>query len=226
MQSIISWSTLWYLILALYIPASLGLIIVVLLQKGKGVGFAGAFGMGGGSDTVFGPRASKSLPQRLTYVMAGLFMALALVMSLIAGRLGTGVAPATVNESAEDYSALDDLGTAVQGGEGEGEPVPAAPGATTQPPAQPAPPAEQAAPTEQAPALAPAVETPAGPAAEPSAAAPQATVEKPTGEAGAPISPSVEAPKPAKSSPEQGTPPAVPVPSAPPAVPPAAPGAQ
>ena len=208
MQSIISWQTLWYLILVLYIPACLGLIVVVLLQKGKGVGFAGAFGMGGGSDTVFGPRASKSLPQRLTYIMAGLFMVLALVMSLIAGRIGTGVAPATVNESAEDYSALDDLGTGVEGGEGEAAPAaPAVPGATTEAPAQPAAPADQAAPAEQAPAP---------------AAAPEEVVQTPTGEAGAAIPPSVEAPKPAASSPDQGTPPAVPVPP----VPPTAPGAQ
>ena len=207
MQSIISWQTVWYLILVLYVPACLGLIVVVLLQKGKGVGFAGAFGMGGGSDTVFGPRASKSLPQRLTYVMAGLFMTLALVMSLIAGRIGAGVAPATVSESVEDYSALDDLGTAVQGG--EGEPAPAVPGATTQVPAQPAAPAEDAASAEQPPA--PAVEAPA--------AAPEAVIETPTGEAGAPIPPSVEAPKPVEASPDQGTPPAVPVPPGPPATP-------
>jgi len=219
MQSIISWQTVWYLILMLYVPACLGLIVVVLLQKGKGVGFAGAFGMGGGSDTVFGPRASKSLPQRLTYVMAGLFMALALVMSLIAGRTGAGVAPETVSESAEDYSALEDLGTAVEGGEGQAAPAqpaaPAAPAATTEAPAQPAEPVEEAAPAEQPPA--PAAETPAAPATETPAAAPEAVVQTPTGEAGAAIPPSVEAPKPIEASPDQGSPPAVPVPPAPPA---------
>ena len=219
MQSIISWQTIWYLILVLYIPACLGLIVVVLLQKGKGVGFAGAFGMGGGSDTVFGPRASKSLPQRLTYIMAGLFMALALVMSLIAGRTGAGVAPATVSESAEDYSALEDLGTAVEGGEGQAAPAqpaaPAIPGVTTEAPAQPAQPVEEAAPAEQPPA--PATETPAAPATETPAAAPEAVVQTPTGEAGAAIPPSVEAPKPIEASPDQGSPPAVPVPPAPPA---------
>ena len=212
MQSIISWQTIWYLILVLYIPACLGLIVVVLLQKGKGVGFAGAFGMGGGSDTVFGPRASKSLPQRLTYIMAGLFMALALVMSLIAGRTGAGVAPETVSESAEDYSALEDLGTAVEGGEGQAAPAqpaaPAAPAATTEAPAQPAQPVEEAAP---------AADTPAAPATETPAAAPEAVVQTPTGEAGAAIPPSVEAPKPIEASPDQGSPPAVPVPPAPPA---------
>lgn len=190
MDSIFSWQTLWYLILALYIPACVGLILVVLLQKGKGMGFAGAFGMGGGSDTIFGPRASKSLPQRLTYVMAGLFMTLAFIMSLISGRLGTGVAPATVDESAADYSALDDLGSAVDGGEGEA----AAPGGVTV--EVPAAPAESAAPAEEPAAVA---ETPA------------------TAETPAAIPPSVEAPAPAETSPAQGTPPAVPVPPVEPA---------
>jgi len=93
MSSILSLSTLWYVMLIVYIPACLGLILVVLLQKGKGVGFGGAFGMGGGSDTIFGPRSSRSLPQQLTYGMAGIFMVLALFMSIISGKVNRGAAP-------------------------------------------------------------------------------------------------------------------------------------
>ena len=73
------WNIIFWLMLLLYVPSCIGLILVVLLQKGKGVGFAGAFGVGGGSDTVFGPRTARSLPQRLTYGMATLFMFLALL---------------------------------------------------------------------------------------------------------------------------------------------------
>ena len=76
--------------LVLYIPSCLGLIVIVLLQKGKGVGFAGAFGVGGGSDTVFGPRSARSLPQRITYAMAGIFMVLALLISMVYGTLNSG----------------------------------------------------------------------------------------------------------------------------------------
>ncbi|HOS03129.1 MAG TPA: preprotein translocase subunit SecG, partial [Candidatus Hydrogenedentes bacterium] len=76
LESIFSWEALWWLMIILYVPISVGLVVVVLLQKGKGAGFAGAFGLGGGSDTVFGPRASKSLPVRLTQIMAGMFMLL------------------------------------------------------------------------------------------------------------------------------------------------------
>ena len=110
------WDILWYVMLALYIPACIGLIVVVLLQKGKGVGFAGAFGIGGGSDTVFGPRMNKSLPQRLTHAMAAIFMILALCMSLVSGRLGKGVAPDKAAEemTQTDFSALDDLGSGLE----------------------------------------------------------------------------------------------------------------
>lgn len=97
---IFSWNTLFWLLMLLYVPACLGLIFIVLLQKGKGVGFAGAFGAGTGAETVFGPRTSRSLPQRITYTMAALFMFLALVLSLISGRVGRGSAPELLDESA------------------------------------------------------------------------------------------------------------------------------
>jgi len=42
-DSVHNW--LWWICVILYVPACLGLIAVVLLQKGKGVGFAGAFGL-------------------------------------------------------------------------------------------------------------------------------------------------------------------------------------
>jgi len=108
-SSIYGW--LWAICIALYIPACLGLIAVVLLQKGKGVGFAGAFGLGGGgADTVFGPRMSKSLPVKLTYVMAGMFLVLALTMSLLAGRITKGEAPELVETETIDMSEYEEAG--------------------------------------------------------------------------------------------------------------------
>jgi preprotein translocase subunit SecG len=98
-EFIFSWDTLWWVMLLFYIPSCIGLIAIVLLQKGKGVGFAGAFGIGPGSDTVFGPRMSRSLPAKLTYVMAALFLILAMAMSLISHRVGTAAAPDKVDEN-------------------------------------------------------------------------------------------------------------------------------
>lgn len=94
---IFSLNTLWWLILLLYIPACFALILIVLLQKGKGQGLSGAFGMGGGMDTIFGPRSSKSLPQKITYAGAAIFMSLALVMSILSGKVGKAAAPELVD---------------------------------------------------------------------------------------------------------------------------------
>lgn len=98
MESILSWNTLWYVLIGLYVPACLGLIVIVLLQKGKGTGFAGAFGAGAGpgSEAVFGPRAGQTLPVKLTYVAAVIFVLISMSMSLIAGRVGRGRAPELV----------------------------------------------------------------------------------------------------------------------------------
>jgi preprotein translocase subunit SecG len=114
LNTIFSWDTLWVVLMIMYVPACLGLIVIVLLQKGKGTGFAGAFGMGaGGADTVFGPKSSQSLPVKLTYIAAATFMIIALVMSIVAGRVGKGQAPELLEVMEGDLAAvsgLDDLG--------------------------------------------------------------------------------------------------------------------
>lgn len=110
LERIFSFDTLWWILMIIYVPACIGLIVIVLLQKGKGTGFAGAFGAGAGpgSETVFGPRMSRSLPIRLTYISAALFMTIAIIMSLIAGQVGRGVAPELVQE---DATAADTAGS-------------------------------------------------------------------------------------------------------------------
>lgn len=110
LKLIFSLSTLWWMILFLYIPACFGLIIIVLLQRGKGQGLAGAFGMGGGMDTIFGPRSSKSLPQKITYASAAIFMSLALIMSILSGKVGRPAAPELASDTPKPtFEALFDL---------------------------------------------------------------------------------------------------------------------
>lgn len=164
-----SWNTLWWVLLVFYILACFGLIGIVLMQKGKGSGFAGAFGVGPGSETVFGPRARKSIPVRLTYICATVFMTLSLGMSLVAGCSTRGSAPEKVAETETETggsTAIDALFESTPGTEpsnapnaaqesaaGDSQPraevsseaeISAEPGAPSEPPAQnPAsPPAE------------------------------------------------------------------------------------
>lgn len=106
------WDILWWFLLILYVPACIGLIIIVLLQKGKGAGFAGAFGIGAGSETVFGPQTAQGMPVKITYAMAAAFLSIALLMSLISGRVGAGVAPDLVDETA--ISTVDNAATGLE----------------------------------------------------------------------------------------------------------------
>lgn len=108
LDSIFSWETLRWLMWLVYFPVCVFLMVIVLLQKGKGTSFAGAFGLGPGSDAVFGPRASKSLPVKLTYVSAGLFLVLALGLSVIEGKVGKGKAPERVDEEIIEQLPVSD----------------------------------------------------------------------------------------------------------------------
>ena len=171
-DSVHNW--LWWICVILYVPACLGLIAVVLLQKGKGVGFAGAFGLGGGgADTVFGPRMSKSLPVKITYVMAGMFLVLALTMSLLAGRISKGQAHELVETETIDMSGYEEAGIGA---------APDAPAAASEAPEAGTAGAE-AGDTATAPApAATAVES--APVEPPAAVVDESTAETPAGDAG------------------------------------------
>ncbi len=111
LETIFSWNTVYVLLNIIYIPSCLGLIGIVLLQKGKNMGFAGAFGVNPGGDTVLGARATRSLPVRMTYFMAGAFMTICVFFALIEGRRNQGIAPDLVDpaEAAALQQVTDEL---------------------------------------------------------------------------------------------------------------------
>jgi preprotein translocase subunit SecG len=122
---------LYYLVTALYVFVCFVLLMVILLQQGKGGDMASAFG-GGSSQTAFGARGGATLLSKITAGFAVLFMLGALGLAIIGER--------------------GDSGSLLQGTPGPAAPAPApapaTPGSsTTQPPAAPAtPPAEQPPP--------------------------------------------------------------------------------
>jgi preprotein translocase subunit SecG len=79
---------LYYVIATFYVLTCLVLLLVVLLQQGKGGDIASAFG-GSGSQTAFGARSGATLLSRATAVCAALFMISALALAVI-GHRGTG----------------------------------------------------------------------------------------------------------------------------------------
>lgn len=81
----------------LHVLISVFLILVVLLQQGKGADLAGAFG-GGGSQTAFGARGATTLLHKLTTAFFVLFvitsMSLAILQARPRGSVMSGATPA------------------------------------------------------------------------------------------------------------------------------------
>jgi preprotein translocase subunit SecG len=78
------------LLVILYVLVCLFLIMVVLLQQGKGADLAGAFG-GGGSQTSFGPRGTTNIMHRMTTGAFILFVVLCLTLTILSGKRRTSV---------------------------------------------------------------------------------------------------------------------------------------
>ena len=114
---------LYYLISALYVLVCLVLLLVVLMQQGKG-DMAAAFG-GGSSQSAFGARSGATVLSRATWVLAVAFMLGALALAIM-GQRGPG---------------------SIMSGTSTPRPVPAAPAK----PSAPATPAQTPAPPQQQP---------------------------------------------------------------------------
>jgi preprotein translocase subunit SecG len=79
---------LYYLVATLYVLTCMVLMLVILLQQGKGGDIANAFG-GGSSQAAFGARSGATVLSRATTVCAVLFVVGALMLGII-GQRGPG----------------------------------------------------------------------------------------------------------------------------------------
>jgi preprotein translocase subunit SecG len=71
-----------------HLLVTLGLILIVLLQSGKGADIGAAFG-GGSSQTVFGGRGAATFLSKMTSVLAILFMLTSLTLTILASQRGS-----------------------------------------------------------------------------------------------------------------------------------------
>ena len=88
------------ILVVIHVIVSLFLILVVLVQQGKGADLAGAFG-GGGSQTAFGARGATTLLHKLTTAFFVAFVLTSLTLAIVQARPrgsvmsgGTPAAPA------------------------------------------------------------------------------------------------------------------------------------
>ena len=85
-------------LIVLHVIISVFLILVVLIQQGKGADLAGAFG-GGGSQTAFGARGATTLLHKLTTTFFILFVITSMSLAILQARprgsvMGNAPAPA------------------------------------------------------------------------------------------------------------------------------------
>ncbi len=78
------------LLVIIYVLVCLFLVMVVLLQQGKGADLAGAFG-GGGSQASFGPRSATNIMHRMTTISFVLFVVLSMALAILSGKSRTSV---------------------------------------------------------------------------------------------------------------------------------------
>jgi preprotein translocase subunit SecG len=132
---------LYYLVVTLYVINCLVLVLVILLQQGKGGDIANAFG-GGASQAAFGARSGATVLSRATTICAVIFVVGGIMLGIL-GQRGPG-------------SVLSGRGAPAGTPPPKGATLPGttpAPATTPKPnPAAPAPQGSAPAPTPPAPA--------------------------------------------------------------------------
>ncbi len=101
-------------VVSLHILLSIILVLVVILQPGKGGDFGSVFGGGGGGGSVFGPRGPTNIFARVTTVVAVMFMVTSITLawysdkSLLTGTAGIEAEMERLQQEQQLQDATDD----------------------------------------------------------------------------------------------------------------------
>lgn len=81
------------ILLVVHVLAAVAIVVLVLMQQGRGADMGAAFG--GGSQTLFGARGSANFLTRLTALLAAIFFVTSLTLAYIYAK---GTQPQSVTE--------------------------------------------------------------------------------------------------------------------------------
>lgn len=133
------------LLVILHIIVCFVLILVVLLQTGKGADLAGAFG-GGGSQTALGSRGAATFLSKATTASAVIFMITSLALALVSSRRTSAIlqSPAPVQQAPASKPPAVPAPSAPAGGQQAPSPSTGSPGTEEGGSQKPAPPGQPA----------------------------------------------------------------------------------
>jgi preprotein translocase subunit SecG len=98
-------------ILMIHVVIAVALVVLILLQQGKGAEAGAAFG-GGASQTVFGSRGSGNFLSRTTGILAAGFFATSMALAYFATQAGqapeAGIPDSRLIEQQQSVPTLDD----------------------------------------------------------------------------------------------------------------------
>ena len=155
-----------YFLIALHILVSLALIVIVLLQSGKGAEMGASFGSGG-SQSVFGAGGGYTFMSKLTTSAAIVFMLTSLTLAYLGGKSGSSSIMPSKSAAPKPGSGAP----AAPGSPMGGAAVPAQPGAPS--PQGAAAPAQKVSPAQPMPSAPASAAKPAVPAPQPAVPAQQ-----------------------------------------------------
>ncbi len=115
------------LVLTIHVLVCLGLVLIVLLQQGKGTDIGSVFG-GGGQNPLLGSRGAASLIGKVTVGCAAVFMCTSLYLATM-GRNVVGTSNSLLEKAAQEEAAKMHEGHAQQGLNDNA--LPALPGSVT-----------------------------------------------------------------------------------------------
>ena len=114
------------LVLTVQVLSAIGIIVLVLLQQGKGADMGAAFGSGS-AGSVFGSTGSSNFLSRSTGILATVFFVATLALSFIATQSKQSGGAGSVMQSAPEVPSSVPVPTQLPPAESSSGQVPAAP---------------------------------------------------------------------------------------------------